>query len=81
MTPLEGTRSRSRNNHGVTVAPLPKEEIISGIAPHFQYNGLYARILVAPKTTKTWVGNYRKENITPHPFGILLKNNNDKGKG
>ena len=78
---MEGTGSRYGNHHGVTVAPLPQEESISGIVPYSQSNALYDRILVVLKATQTWVGNSRKANTTPHPFDISLKKNKDKGKG
>ena len=32
------------------------------------------------KATQPLVGNSIRENTTPHPFGILLKNKNDNGK-
>ena len=59
MPILEGTGSRSRNHCGVTVAPMPQHESISGIAPNSQSNDLYARILVELKATQNLVGNYR----------------------
>ena len=78
---MEGTGYRSGKHCGVTVAPLPQEERISGNAPCSQSNTLYDCLLVALNSTKKWVGKYRKANTTSHPFGVFLKNNKDKGKG
>ena len=75
MPLLEGTGSRYGNHHGVTVAPLTQEEIISGPVPHIQNNAFYAWILVVLKTTQNWV-----VNSTPYSFGTFLQNSKDKGK-
>ena len=72
---LEETGYGNGNHHGVTVAPLTQEEIISGPVPHIQNNSLYAWILVVLKTTQNWV-----VNSTPYSFGTFLQNSKDKGK-
>ena len=81
MPLVEGTGYWYGKHSGVTVAHMPQEERISGIAPCSKYDALYACILVGMKEAQTWVDNYRIENTTLHTFDILLNNNKDKGKG
>ena len=57
---FEGTGYQYGNHRVVTVAPLTQEKIINYIAPHIQYNALYAQLKISLKSTQTWVGTYRK---------------------